>query len=71
MEELNLLVEVESYFGYYSESPFRILNYLVRYLSGEIKLVEHEQVRWVTKDRLLDYDLLTGDRIIAQRLRSI
>ena len=71
MEELSIEVEVERYFGYYTEPPLRILYYLVRYVSGEIKLVEHEQVKWVTKAELLDYDLLTGDRIIAQKLRLI
>lgn len=70
-EELNIVVEVERYFGCYTEPHFRILYYLVKYVSGEIKLVEHEQVQLVTTDQLLDYDLLTGDRIIAHRLRSI
>lgn len=71
MEELNIVVEAERYFGYYTEPPLRIQYYLVKYVSGEIKLVEHEQAKWVTQDQLLDYDLLTGDRIIAHRLRSI
>jgi len=71
MEELNIRVEVLRYFGYYTEPPIRVQYYLVRYHSGEIRLVEHEQIQWVTVDQLLEYDLLPGDRIIAERLRSI
>ncbi len=71
LEELNIRVEVIRYFGYYTEPPIRVQYYLVKYISGDIKLVEHEQVAWVAKDRLLEYDLLSGDRIIADKLRSI
>jgi 8-oxo-dGTP diphosphatase len=67
-EELNIDVEIIRYFGYYVETPIRVQYYLVRYLTGKIRLIEHEQTQWVTKDSLLDYDLLTGDRIIANRL---
>jgi 8-oxo-dGTP diphosphatase len=67
-EELNIDVERIRYFGYYVETPIRVQYYLVRYLTGKIRLIEHEQTQWVTKDSLLDYDLLTGDRIIANRL---
>jgi 8-oxo-dGTP diphosphatase len=70
-EELNIRVEVVRYFGYYTEPPIRVQYYLVKYISGEIKLIEHEQAEWVTKDQLLDYDLLSGDRVITYRLRSI
>lgn len=71
LEELNLCVEVVRYFGYYTEPPIRVQYYLVKYLSGEISLVEHEQAEWVSKDRLIEFDLLSGDRIIAEKLRSI
>jgi 8-oxo-dGTP diphosphatase len=70
-EELNLDVEVIRYFGCYTEPPLRIQYYLVRMLGGEIKLTEHEQIAWVEIDRLLEYDLLSGDRIFVDRLRSI
>jgi 8-oxo-dGTP diphosphatase len=68
MEELNLVVEVVRYFGSYTEPPIRVLYYLLRYISGDIKLVEHEEAKWVSKEQLLDYDLLPGDIVIAQKL---
>ena len=71
LEELNIRVEVVRYFGYYTEPPIRVQYYLVKYVSGDIKLVEHEQAEWVPKEQLLDYDLLSGDRVIAHRLRSL
>jgi 8-oxo-dGTP diphosphatase len=68
MEELSLKVEVIRYFGSYTEPPFRVLYYLLRYVSGEISLVEHEQAVWLDREQLLDYDLLPGDIVIAQKL---
>ena len=70
MEELNIEVEVVRYYGYYTEPPIWVQYYLVKYVSGDLKLVEHEQAVWVTLEQLLDYDLLAGDRIIAQKLIS-
>jgi len=67
-EELNIDCDVVRYFGCYIEPPFRIQYYLVRYLSGEVRLVEHEQVKWVEKPELLSFDLLSGDAVIARRL---
>lgn len=69
-EELNIEVEVVRYYGYYTEPPIRVQYYLVRYLSGEIKLVEHEQISWAYPRELLGFDLLSGDRIIAQKFIS-
>ena len=69
-EELGINVEVISYFYSYIEPPFRIQYYLVKHVSGEVKLSEHEQLKWVPKDELLNYDLLTGDLIVAQKLIS-
>jgi 8-oxo-dGTP diphosphatase len=70
-EELNINVEVVGFYSHYTEPPFKVEYYFVKYISGDIKLVEHEQVKWVTKDRLQEFDLLSGDRIIAEKLRSI
>ena len=70
MEELGIVVDVVCYYGSYTEPPLRILYYLLRYVSGEIRLTEHEQANWITKDELLNYDLLSGDLIIAQNLLS-
>jgi mutator protein MutT len=70
-EELNLDCEVIKYLCSYTEPPLRIQYYLVKMLSGDIRLTEHEQVAWVEKDRIFEYDLLSGDRIIVDKLRSI
>ncbi len=69
-EELDIAVDVIRYFGSYTEPPIKVLYYLLQYISGEIHLVEHEQFQWVTKDQLLEYDLLSGDYIIARNLLS-
>ena len=70
-EELNLETEVIRYVGTYTEPPLRIQYYLVKILSGEIKLTEHEQIAWVTREEIKEYDLLSGDRIFVDKVRSI
>jgi 8-oxo-dGTP diphosphatase len=68
MEELGIVVEVVRHFYSYSEPSIKVHYYMARYLSGEIKLVDHEQVKWINRNELLDYDLLPGDSAIARKL---
>jgi 8-oxo-dGTP diphosphatase len=67
-EELGIEVEVLGFYDEYVEDDLRILYYLVKRVSGELSLNDHEQVQWVRADRLLEYDLLSVDREVAQRL---
>ncbi len=70
-EELGIEVEVSGLFMEFIEKgeDFGILYYLVNRVSGKITLNEHEQVQWVPVERLLDYDLLSGDVEAAKKLR--
>ncbi len=70
-EELNLDTDVIRYVGTYLEPPLRIQYYLIKVLGGEVRLTEHEQVVWVDREHILDYDLLSGDRIFVDRVRSV
>lgn len=69
-EELGITVEVVSCFYCYNESSFKIQYYLVKHVSGNVIVSEHEQVKWVSKDEILIFDLLPGDLIVAQKLAS-
>lgn len=67
-EELDIDVEVLSLFDEFIEDELTILYYRVNRVSGEIALNEHEQVLWVPVNRLIEYDLLSGDKEIAKKL---
>ena len=67
-EELDIDVEVIDLYAEFEEDTLAILYYLVNWISGDIVLNEHEQVQWVTVNRLQEYDLLSGDKEIAEKL---
>lgn len=67
-EELGIDVEVLSFFGKYTEDDLVILYYRIKWVSGEITLNDHEEIQWVSPDRLESYDLLSVDREIARKL---
>ena len=69
-EELGLDVEVLSFYGKYTEKDLIIYYYKVKRVSGELTLIDHEQVQWVPIDELTDYDLLSVDLEIAVKLVS-
>ena len=43
--------------------------FLCEHLSGKIKLSEHEDMSWVTKDDLFDYKMAPGDSKIIKFLK--
>ena len=67
-EELDIDVEVMGLYDEFVEGNLTILYYYVKRVSGEIVLNEHEQVKWVQVDWLQEYDLLSGDKEIANKL---
>jgi 8-oxo-dGTP diphosphatase len=48
-------------FQYAGNWPFMILFYRVTQFSGEPKNLDFEQILWVPRERLGDYDFLEGD----------
>ena len=40
-------------------------------VSGDLKLLEHEDAKWVTGENLYSLDWLPADRLILDRLLSI
>jgi 8-oxo-dGTP diphosphatase len=46
--------------------PIELLAYRVRYVSGDIKINEHDEIAWVRAQDLESYDLVRADRPIAK-----
>ena len=74
-EEFNIRVSVGSLLAenihIYHRGPVRLLAYHVRWLSGEMRLLDHDRTAWVYPSDLTDYDLLPADKPFADRLRAI
>ena len=71
-EELEIDVEVSNFFEEshysYDHGEFRLRAYEVDLLAGEPILRVHDQLSWVTPDRLLSFQLAPADIPIARSL---
>ena len=48
--------------------PIELLAYKAKYLSGDFKLKEHDDMKWVTKADLDKYDFMPADRPVVNKL---
>ncbi|MFA5255911.1 MAG: 8-oxo-dGTP diphosphatase MutT [Candidatus Omnitrophota bacterium] len=48
--------------------PIELLAYRVKHLSGEFKVNEHEEIRWVSPSELGSYDFMPADKSIVELL---
>lgn len=71
-EELDIEVEIESYLissrFFCSGIEIELLAYKVKYLSGDLKLVDHEQAKWVLPSELLEYEFTFPDIPIVKKI---
>lgn len=74
-EELDLDIVVDRYFdhsafSYEGENPVRIvlLSYLCRVTGRVARPIEAEEIRWVGKDELLNFDFAAADIPLVHRL---
>lgn len=73
-EELGVEIEVDRILDAQLESEFHefiILYYRVRIISGEPRLTEHSEIKYVLPSELMDYEFSTADKKAAERLSVI
>ena len=74
-EELAVEVKAEKIIGVveYDYPAFHLTMHclLCSVVSGDLKLLEHEDAKWVTLENLYSLDWLPADRLILDRLLSI
>ena len=73
LEELNIDISVlmqmsPSEFAYSSDLSIRLLPFLCRWKAGEIKLFQHEEVRWLGRDELFSVNWAAADLPIVAEL---
>ncbi len=73
-EEMGIEIRVDALFcrtRYVSPAyEVELLSYRVTRLEGEIRLREHEEIRWVRPSELDDYEFTLPDRPVASRLKA-
>ena len=66
-EEFDAIIEVNKYVGetihHYPEKDIKLLFYEAKLLSKNIKLLEHEDYRWITKDEEANFEFAEADKI--------
>jgi len=74
-EELDIEVEIISYIAsnsfFCGETHIELVAYRVKYLSGEIKLVDHEEAKWVLPEELCEYKFTLPDLPIVEKVSKL
>ena len=69
--EARIGVEIERYdFSYSAGHVTRLIFFQVTEFTGEPANLDFEQIAWVPRDRLPDYDFLEGDVAFVRRLAA-
>ena len=73
-EEFGIGVQVGSYITSnvhdYGDKKVNLMAYEVLHLSGEFQLIDHDEIRWVSKSELMSVKLAPADVTIAKTLIS-
>ncbi len=71
-EELNIDIEVKEVFGEtifeYPNGSIKLISFHAEWISGDLKVLEHEKIEWVTIDKLKDYDFAPADITFVEKL---
>ena len=72
-EELDIDIEVKSYLSEkvfnYPEKDINLIALECKKISGEIRLLEHEDYKWVSKNELDNFQFAPADVFIVERIR--
>jgi len=74
-EELDIEVEIKDYIAsstfFCGDKKIILVAYLVKYISGEVKLVDHVEAKWVHTYELSKYKFTLPDIPIAEKVSKI
>ncbi len=73
-EELNIDIEVREKFGEnifeYPAGSIKLIAFNAKWVSGDLKILEHEKVEWVTIDKLDNYGFSPADIYFVEKLKE-
>ncbi len=74
LEELGIKIRVDSLFceSRYACSAYEVelLSYRVTHLEGEIRLCQHEEIRWIQPSEMDDFEFSLPDVPVVMRLKA-
>lgn len=73
-EELDVVINVDEYYGektfQYPDKTINLIALNCKIMDGKIKLLEHEDAKWVKKAKLTDFEFAPADEFIVNKLIS-
>lgn len=73
-EEMGIDIAVKSPFHLvnfsYEEKAILLIGYFCEFLGGQWKLLDHDQVLWVERENLVEYDFSAADIPIVRKLQN-
>ncbi len=74
LEEFGIKTGVNDFVGSskheYSHGLIELLAYKVKHLSGEFKLNEHEEIKWILLKEFEKYDFVEADIAIVEKIKE-
>lgn len=69
-EEFDAEIQVTEYVGenihHYPEKDIKLIFYKAKLLSADIKLLEHENYKWITKDEKVNFNFSPADTAVFE-----
>lgn len=69
-EELDITISIDNIFADITKEDLHITFFICRIVEGAIKLKEHQDSRWVTKEELSDYTFCPADTKVIEMLQK-
>ena len=69
-EELDITISIDNIFADITKEDLHITFFICRIVEGTIKLKEHQDSRWVTKEELSDYTFCPADTKVIEMLQK-
>ena len=69
-EELDITISIDNIFADITKEDLHITFFICRIIEGVIKLKEHQDSRWVTKEELSDYTFCPADTKVIEMLQK-
>ena len=69
-EELDITISIDNIFADITKEDLHITFFICRIVEGTIKLKEHQDSRWVTKEELSDYTFCPADTKVIEMLKK-
>ncbi|MBR2324211.1 MAG: 8-oxo-dGTP diphosphatase MutT, partial [Clostridia bacterium] len=73
--ELNLEIKVGELFmkvrHTYTDIDIYLYLYMAEIVGGELKLMEHSEIKWITKDEIDDLEFCPADKDILAKIKSV